>query len=108
MVSNMSLIRISEGQDFTVDYDRERGMYRVSILENGHCKESYWFDCYEERELSSNEAWLHLYFKAYIRGAAELIEYMRKNYRNGIFPSDMTDILKEFCKQFGELKELDI
>ena len=47
----MNLIRISESEDFTVDYDRERGMYRVGILENGHCKESYWFDAYEEKEV---------------------------------------------------------
>ncbi len=104
----MNLIRVSESQDFTVDYDREYGMYRVGILKNGKCVESYWFDCYEERELSSNEEWLRFYFKAYLRGAAELIEYMRKNYPNGVFPSEMTDVLKEFCKQFGEIKELNI
>ena len=104
----MSLIRISESKDFTVDYDRERGMYRVGILKDSSCVESYWFDCYEERELSSNEEWLRLYFKAYVRGAAELTEYMRKNYPNGIFPSKMIDALKGFCKQFGEIKELDI
>ena len=104
----MNLIRVSESQDFTVDYYRDRGMYRVGILKNGECVESYWFDCYEERELSSNEEWLRFYFKAYFSGAAELIEYMRKNYPNGVFPSEMTDVLKEFCKQFGEIKELNI
>ena len=103
----MSLIRISESEDFTVDYDRERGMYRVGILKDGCCVESYWFDAYEERELSSNEEIVRLYWKTYLRGAAELMEYMRKNYRNGIFPSDMTDVLKEFCKQFGDIKELE-
>ena len=105
----MSLIRISESSDgWTVDYDRERGMYKVSYSEDGIWSLEHWFDCYEERELNSNEEWLRLYFKAYIRGAAELIEYMRKKYSNGIFPSEMTDILKEFYKQFGELKELNI
>ena len=102
----MSLIRISESDDWIVDYDRERGMYRVSYFEDNHFKDEYWFDCFEERELGSNEEALRFYFKVFIRGAVELIEYMRKNYRNGIFPSDMTDILKEFCKQFGEIKEI--
>lgn len=104
----MSLIRISESEDFTVDYDRDRGMYRIGILKDGCCIESYWFDCYEERELSSNEDILRLYWKTFIHGAVELMEYMRKNYPNGIFPSEMTNVLKEFCKQFGDIKELNI
>ena len=104
----MSLIRISESDNWVVDYDRERGMYRVSHFEDGHFVDEHWFDCYEERELSSNEEALRFYFKAFVRGSVELMEYMRKNYSNGIFPSEMTDILKEFLKQFGELKELNI
>ena len=102
----MSLIRISESDDWIVDYDRERGMYRVSYFEDHHFKDEHWFDAYEDKELGSNEVMLHLYWKTFLRGAAELMEFMRKNYRNGIFPSEMTDILKEFSKQFGELKEL--
>lgn len=47
----MSLIRISESDDWIVDYDRERGMYRVSYFEDGHFKDKYWFDCFEEKEL---------------------------------------------------------
>ena len=103
----MALIRISTSDDWFVDYDRERGMYRVSYFEDNHFKDECWFDCYEERELGSDEVMLHLYWKTFIRGAAELTEYMRKNYRNGIFPSDMTDILKGFCSQFGDLIELN-
>lgn len=104
----MSLIRISESDDWIVDYDRERGMYRVSYFEENHFKDEHWFDCFEERELSSDEVMLHLYWKTFIRGAAELTEYMRRNYQHRISPSDMTDILKGFCSQFGELKELNI
>ena len=103
----MSLIRISESDDWIVDYDRNLGMYRVSYFEDNHFVDEHWFDACEERELSSNEVMLHLYWKTFLRGAAELTEYMRKNYHNGIFPSDMTDILKEFCRQFGELKEIN-
>lgn len=46
----MGLIRISESDDWIVDYDRERGMYRVSYFEDGHFVDEYWFDCYEEKE----------------------------------------------------------
>lgn len=49
----MSLIRISESDDWIVDYDRERGVYRVSYFEDYHFKDEYWFDCFEERELGS-------------------------------------------------------
>lgn len=51
----MSLIRICESEDFVVDYDRGRGMYRVSVFKDNHFQDDYWFDCYEERELSSND-----------------------------------------------------
>lgn len=47
----MSLIRISESDDWIVDYDRGRGMYRVSYFEDGHFKDEYWFDAYEEKEV---------------------------------------------------------
>ena len=47
----MSLIRISESDDWIVDYDRERGMYCVSYFEDGHFKDEYWFDCFEEKEV---------------------------------------------------------
>ena len=46
----MSLIRISESNDWTVDYDRERGMYRVSYFEDGHFRDEHWFDAYEDKE----------------------------------------------------------
>ena len=47
----MSLIRISESDDWIVDYDRERGMYRASYFEDNHFKDEYWFDAYEEKEI---------------------------------------------------------
>ena len=46
----MGLIRISESDDFTVDYDKGRGMYRVSVFEDNHFQNEYWFDAYEEKE----------------------------------------------------------
>lgn len=44
----MSLIRISESDNWIVEYDKERGMYRVSYFEDGHFVDEYWFDAYEE------------------------------------------------------------
>ena len=45
------LIRICESQDWIVDYDRSRGMYRVSYFQDDHYIDECWFDCYVEREL---------------------------------------------------------
>ena len=46
----MSLIRISESDNWIVDYDRERGMYKVSYFEDGHFVDQCRFDCFDERE----------------------------------------------------------
>ena len=43
-------IRISESDDWIVDYDRERGMYRVSYFEDHNFVDEHWFDAYEEKE----------------------------------------------------------
>ena len=51
----MNLIRICESEDFVVDYDRGRGMYRVSVFKDNHFQDEYWFDCYGERELNIQE-----------------------------------------------------
>ena len=48
------MIRISENDDFVVDYDKERGMYRVSVFNDGHFWDEYWFDAYEEKELDNS------------------------------------------------------
>ena len=47
----MSLIRIDESDDFVVDYDKERGMYRVSYFQDNHFQDEFWFDAYEEKEV---------------------------------------------------------
>lgn len=46
----MSLIRVCESNDFIVDYDVERGMYRVSYFEDNHFKDECWFDAYKDKE----------------------------------------------------------
>ena len=44
-----SLIKILEGDDWVADYDRGRGMYRVSYFEDNHFVDECWFDAYEEK-----------------------------------------------------------
>lgn len=50
-LSEMDVIRIVDSDDFVVDYDKSRGMYRVSIFEDGHFKDEVWFDAYEDKEV---------------------------------------------------------
>ena len=47
----MSLIRIDVNDDFIVDYDKERGMYRVSYFQDNHFQDEIWFDAYEDKEI---------------------------------------------------------
>ena len=48
------MIRISESDNFIVDYDKSKGMYRVSVFNSGHFWDEYWFDAYEEKEVGDN------------------------------------------------------
>lgn len=43
----MNLIRIAESDDFVVDYDPDKGMYRVSVFKDCHFQDEYWFDAYK-------------------------------------------------------------
>ena len=70
----MSLIRISESDDWIVDYDRERGMYRVSYFEDSHFKDEYWFDCFEEREVPPTQALENHDYKVF-KNTANLEDY---------------------------------
>jgi hypothetical protein len=67
----MSLIRISESDGWIVDYDRVRGMYRVSYFEDNHFLDEFWFDAfdaYEENEVTNK---------------TELIRYLQVVKQNG-------------------------
>jgi hypothetical protein len=46
--SEMSVVRVYDSDDVQVDYDKNRGMYRVSVFKDGHFKDEFWFDGYEE------------------------------------------------------------
>lgn len=47
----MSLFPISESDDFVVHYDPMKGMYRVTVFNDGHFWDEYWFDAYEDKEV---------------------------------------------------------
>ena len=71
-----NIIRIeSNSKDCVVDYDKDRGMYRVSIFDDDHFWDEFWFDAYEEKELDN-------YFPQTIGGItyyskAELFEWVK-------------------------------
>ena len=49
----MNMIKIAESDNAVVRYDKDRGMYVVSVFEDGCCKYEIWFDAYEEKETSN-------------------------------------------------------
>jgi hypothetical protein len=49
------ITRIDISDNFIVDYDKSRGMYRVSVFDDGHFWDEFWFDAYEEREVGVNK-----------------------------------------------------
>lgn len=51
----MALSRVCYSDDWFVDYDRDRGMYRVSYFQDNHFVDEFWFDAYEEKELGYKE-----------------------------------------------------
>lgn len=50
-LSDMDVARIHDSDDFVVDYDKSRGMYRVTIFKDGHFWDEVWFDEYKEQIL---------------------------------------------------------
>ena len=49
------LVRISENNNFTIDYDRECDMYRVTYFEDSHFVDEHWFDAYEDKVLNDKD-----------------------------------------------------
>lgn len=49
----MSYFPVSESDNFVVHYDPMRGMYRVTVFNDGHFWDEYWFDAYEEKEIDN-------------------------------------------------------
>lgn len=42
------VVRVYEDECVVVDYNKVGKMYRVSIFEDGHFKDEFWFDEYKE------------------------------------------------------------
>lgn len=55
---DMDVVRTHESDDFVVDYDKSRGMYRVTIFKDGHFCDEVWFDAYEEKECRERGHWI--------------------------------------------------
>lgn len=51
-LSDTDIITISVSDDWVVDYDKSRGMYRVSAFKDGHFCDECWFDAYEDKEVN--------------------------------------------------------
>ena len=61
----MGLIRVLESDDFVVDYDKSRGMYRVSVFDDGHFWDEFWFDAYEGKEVKDVVRCVNCAFSGY-------------------------------------------
>lgn len=82
----MSLIKIDVSDDFVVDYDKERGMYRVSYFQGNHFQDEIWFDAYEEKEVNDRI------------DKQELIEWLQGQKYISV-DENSTDMTEEFEKQ---------
>jgi hypothetical protein len=80
------LIRIDVSDDFVVDYDKERGMYRVSYFQDNHFQDEFWFDEYEEKEVNDGV------------DKQELIEWLQGEKYISV-DENSTDMTEEFEKQ---------
>ena len=50
-LSDMDVVTISYTDDWVVEYDKSRGMYRVSYFKDNHFADEHWFDAYEDKEI---------------------------------------------------------
>ena len=52
---------------------------------------------------------MHDWMAAYVKGAGDFMEYLLAYTRSGkpLYESEMKNILIEFCKQFGEINEIN-
>ena len=44
-------VKVYEDEFVTVDYNKVGKMYRVTMFEEGHFIDEFWFNAYEEKEL---------------------------------------------------------
>ena len=51
-LSEKDIVRIkSNSEDCVVDYNKNNGMYRVSIFNSNHFLDEFWFEAYEDKEV---------------------------------------------------------
>ena len=67
------LIRISESNDWIVDYDREHDMYRVSYFEDNQFVDEHWFDAYEDKEVDDR-----------VEKIIDRLEELKINFKKGL------------------------
>lgn len=72
-LSDMDVIRISVSDDWIVDYDKSRGMYRVSYFQDNHFVDEYWFDAYEDKEVNNR-----------IEKIIDRLEELKINFKKGL------------------------
>lgn len=105
----MNLIRILESDDWFVDYDRERDMYRVSYFEDNHFVDECWFGAYEEKEVNHKdtpipvkrfEGYNHEWWAGYYPYCGEFLKY---NFENGC----EAGYRNHYCYKCGQLCDFE-
>lgn len=105
-MGDMSLISIAESDNFLAEYDRERGMYRVSFFNEGRFQDEIWFDAFFENKklLEKINAVPIIKIKksawdaGYCPKCASLVKY---NY------SDERIRKRQYCWKCGQLVDFD-
>ena len=99
----MALIRICYSNDWFVDYDRDRGMYRVSYFQDNHFVDECWFDAYEEKELGADFPQtigdITFYSKAH------LFEWVKNQQKNATI-NTITELVTELESTIEDWKRL--
>ena len=72
-LSDMDVVTISYIDDWVVDYDKSRGMYRVSYFQDNHFVDEIWFDSYEDKEVDDR-----------IEKIIDRLEELKVNFKEGL------------------------
>ena len=109
-LSDMDVVRIDISDDFVVDYDKSRGMYRVSFFEDGHFLDECWFDAYEDKEVDDRIEKIIEFLeslKYYLNISNNLPDYLTPVPKPLDFRSDeerAIDLLDDIIKYIKEME----
>lgn len=106
----MKLIRIFENDNFIIDYDKNNGVYRASIFNDGHFVDEYLFEEGKDKEvpmpivrlkdfgscLDSNYGW----WVGKCPNCGKLLSY---NYDADSYNRDITGNETNYCFNCGQL-----